>query len=85
MSIKDLRLVTDAYVERIKIDVKNRQAMDYELAVMIAGFVGASLSGKKIPSYDELFSEPNVDNDIIRIREQFKDFAAMANKKREAK
>ena len=62
MSLKEVRWVVDAYVERTKQDLENRRALDYSLAVMIAGFVGAAFSGKEIPSYDSLFNE-NKDND----------------------
>ena len=53
---------------------------------MIAGFVGSAFSGKEIPPFEKVFpdedkAETHLDPEIIRLREQFRDFAAGVNKR----
>jgi len=98
MTIKEIRMVVDAYIEKRKLDDKQLKATIYNQAYLTSMFVGSILGGKSIPQIDKVFPEMTqepqdenhgktngVDNSVIIIREKMREFAKHANERRKNK
>ena len=57
MTIGEINLQIETFQEKEKIKAKETLAVNYNLAYMVANFVGRSLNGKKIPSINELYPD----------------------------
>jgi len=92
MTIKDVEIVSNAFIENKEIEVKSIKANTYNQAYLTTLFIGKMLGGKSIPKIEEVFPELStdvqespqkevVDNSWIIIKERMIDFANEANKR----
>lgn len=92
MTIGEINLLIQTFQEKEEIRAKEILASNYNLASMIAGFVGCSLAGKQIPDINELYptqfqEEKPIEDDKswMIYKEQMIDFAIAHNKQRGVK
>lgn len=92
MTIGEINLLIQTFQEKEEIRAKEILASNYNLASMIASFVGCSLAGKQIPDINELYptqfqEEKPIEEDMswMIYKEQMIDFAIAHNKQRGVK
>lgn len=93
MTVGEVKLVTEVYIEEKKTESKVFNTRIYNAAYLTASFVGLILNGKQPPTIENVFPdvevEPaktnGVDNEVIKVREQLREFAMNANKRRKNK
>lgn len=89
MTIGEVKLVTETYLENKKQEMKMNNIRIYNIAYLTSTFVGLILDGKKPPKINTIFPDTEedaktdgVDNEVILVRERLKEFAMNANKQR---
>lgn len=92
MTIGEIDLLIKTFQEKEEIRAKEILASNYNLASMVATFVGCSLTGKQIPDINELYptqfqEEKPIEDDKswMIYKEQMIDFAIAHNKQRGVK
>lgn len=92
MTIGEIDLLIKTFQEKEEIRAKEILASNYNLASMIASFIGCSLDGKQIPDINELYpiqfqEEKPIEEDKswMIYKEQMIDFAIAHNKQRGVK
>ena len=88
MTVGEVKLVTETYIENKKQEVRMNNIKVYNTAYLTSTFVGLILDGKKLPKINTVFPDTEeektdgVDNEVILVREKLKEFARNANKQR---
>lgn len=75
----------ETYQEMKQHEAKEKSAEIYQNAMLISSFVGCVLSGKSIPTYEDIFEkqeQEQIDRNTILIKERLLDFAQEANRRR---
>lgn len=92
MTIGEINLLIQTFQEKEEMRAKEIIATNYNLATMVATFVGCSLAGKQIPDINELYptqfqEEKPIEEDKswMIYKEQMIDFAIAHNKQRGVK
>lgn len=92
MTIKEVQMVAEAYIENRKDEDKILKSTIYNQSYLTAMFVGQMLSGKKVSTFEDIFpdvalntqgsekSKAEIEASIIR--DKFMDFARKANEQR---
>lgn len=88
-TIYELQIIIENYIETKTNEVKEKVALTYNNASLIANFVCRGLNGDKIPSLSELYPEmfaeqvkPEEEDKALQLyKEQFLDFANGHNRK----
>ena len=82
MTIGEVKTVVDCYAEKMNEDILLKNRLTYNVAYLTAWFVNSSLSGKSIPSYEEIFdSEKAGENSWIYYKEKLTDYKDEWNKR----
>ena len=93
MTLKEIRIVVDNFITEKENETKITKIKLYNQAYLNSLFIGKMISGKTIPSLEEIFpdvtgvtqevkEEKKVDNSWIIVKERMIDFANEANKRR---
>ena len=92
-TLGEIRILIEAYIEKVKEDTKQKFAYSYNNAVLIAIFVCKGLNGDRLPPIEEVYpdmfkSEQDIQIDVDKqdkvlqlYKEQFIDFANAHNEK----
>lgn len=75
MTVGEVKTVVDCYTEKLNEDILLKNHLTYNVAYLTAWFVNNSLSGKSIPSYEEIFdAEEMGENSWIYYKERLTDY-----------
>lgn len=92
MTIGEINLLIQTFQEKEEMRAKEIIATNYNLATMVATFVGCSLAGNNIPSINEMYpkefpQDTPIEEDMswMIYKEQMIDFAIAHNKQRGVK
>lgn len=68
-TLAELKLFFEAYYKREERRANEISMTSYSLAKMIAQFVGLSMNGKSIPSYETLYPQPQTSSTVGKVDE----------------
>ena len=87
--------IVNAYQKKVETDIENQKGIIYQTAYLTAVFIGTSMSGKPIPSYEEIFPKETIADDnelserdklaMAMYRDQFIDYAKKVNERNRQK
>lgn len=92
MTIKEIKMVCDAFIEDRELEQKQLKYRLYNQAYLNALMIGSVIGGKTIPSVEEVFPDDTrmtqdedkrkADIQMSLIKDKLRDFAREANKRR---